>query len=159
MMQALADLIFRVASILLAAGIAIIIFWICDRRSPIEIVGSNIIPEPAYPGDTLDFGWQAVSHFHGCKITFRRRVEDPSGKGTWIDPIDRTSGYGELPIGKVHYMHTTQPFILPRVSPGIAQVFLMFKSYCNPIHVIFNWPVGYIYESKLDVGSKQATAP
>ena len=95
------------------------------------------------------------THYNGAYITFRRTFHDPNtDSGIWIEKDERISGYGDFPVGVVTQTHTTQPLIVPKLSPGKAAVSIHFKIYNNPLQRFFNWPVLYNYSAPVNIGKR-----
>ena len=133
-------IVVNLVSAVIACGvIAPVTWWSLDRDFPFEVISSSPIPNPAYPGDKIDFQWVVNIKRIGCSGKFSRESIDQHGAIRTFVPMD--TSYGSLPLG-IHTMHTTQPFVVPDPAfPGEIRVQSIFRMECNPIHKL--WPMEY----------------
>ena len=128
-----------VAWILIAASVALGIYWASDRTPPFELLLYKTTP--AKPGGTVYV--EAKVHrdlSRGCSVRFTRHIFDSTGRR--FDLSDEQV----LDAESIEMMDKLAPgalrlaFKVPETMlPGPAKQVSALRYYCNPLHNV--WPI------------------
>ena len=116
-----------------------IIWWSTDRQEPVKITGLSLWPEEARPGDKIS-RVITVTRRRSCETEVDVIIID-GARVRWVidEPVVTSPG----PVG-VSETYKVPVIIPPLASPGLAEMRIVAKRRCNPLHNL--WPIITQYE-------------
>jgi hypothetical protein len=137
----------RIYGALVASMLALMLYWVVDRKPPVDQL-YNIITEDVHPGGDIILRSRVFRH-RSCQTHVDRVVIDGGGFRYVLQDLDFVSAPG--PVGEQDEYSTRIP--LPHdAAAGIATLKMFMTWRCNIIHVI--WPIPDYVEVKFIIMPK-----